>query len=256
MASARAPPKRSFDGSGLGQHNRGISDADLEGMVMGKKCNQVKTMIRNIIDSGDMKVGQFTDAIGVSGNSYRTFMGQNGPTKGGSSETYYNAWAFFKEREMRGVPPPKKHKAASARTSAAPGKNGGNGNKGAKPDISYVVLPGEDAESVPIYDTCDEIRKTINEHLRKDNVTAAAFCRDLYAQYHTSKAPSRIQSGQLSTFRSKKGPKTGNTSSVFYAVYVFFEKIRIKERKPKSKLWEEMEEAWPQGMDTDRDTGM
>lgn len=41
-----------------------------------------------------------------------------------------------------------------------------------------------------------------------------------------------------------KGADTGNTSCVFYAAYVFFEKLRVQEGKPKSKHREEMEAIW------------
>lgn len=104
---------------------------------------------------------------------------------------------------------------------------------------------GEETDSVQVYDTCDEIRKKISAYLRKPNTTAAQFCRDLLAQYHTDeKKPSRIQSTQLTKFRGYKGADTGNTSCVFYAAYVFFEKVRLAEGKPKSKHRLEMEEIW------------
>lgn len=104
---------------------------------------------------------------------------------------------------------------------------------------------GEDTDSVEVYDTCDEVRKKISAYLRKPNTTAAQFCRDLLAQYHTDeKKPSRIQSTQLTKFRGYKGADTGNTSCVFYAAYVFFEKVRLAEGKPKSKHRLEMEDIW------------
>jgi hypothetical protein len=104
---------------------------------------------------------------------------------------------------------------------------------------------GEETDSVEIYDSCDEIRKKIAAHLRKPNNTAAQLCRDLLAQYHTAeRKPPQIQSGQLTKFRGYKGADTGNTSCVFYAAYVFFEKIRLAEGKPKSKHRLEMEEIW------------
>ena len=40
-------------------------------------------------------------------------------------------------------------------------------------------------------------------------------------------------------FMRKKGPAAGNTSMAFYASYVFFEKMRIRDGKPKpSTDWE------------------
>ncbi|KAL1304694.1 hypothetical protein AAFC00_003646 [Neodothiora populina] len=53
-----------------------------------------------------------------------------------------------------------------------------------------------------------------------------------------------MQSTSLNRFREAKGPDGGNTNSVFYAACVFFEKIRVKEGKPKSKHRQEMEAAW------------
>jgi hypothetical protein len=41
-----------------------------------------------------------------------------------------------------------------------------------------------------------------------------------------------------------KGPNSGNLSSVFYASYVFFEKIRIRDGKPKTAFREKMEDIW------------
>lgn len=117
-------------------------------------------------------------------------------------------------------------------------------------DISEIFLPGEQDDTVQIYDTCDEIRKKIAAYMRKDGITQASLLRELQAQFHTSRAPSRMQSSQLTAFRSKKGPSMGNTSSIFYSAYVFFEKLRIKENKPKSKHRLDMENAWPHGFDT------
>lgn len=266
---AAANSKRTLSDSGLAlddedddeEDNPGIDSNDsLEGAIMDKDCNQTRNMIRNFLDNGEMRIGQFCAAIGVSDNSYRTFMGQSGPSKGAGSDTYYNAWAFFKKREMKGIPPPKKQRKANNASAKGKGSGENGGGKksgsGAHPDISGVVLEGEDEDSICVYDTCDEIRRKINAYMRRDSVTATGFCRELHAQYHTSKAPSRIQSGQLSSFRSKKGPKEGNTSSVFYAAYVFFEKLRIQEGKPKSAHRKEMEEAWPDGFDMERDHGM
>lgn len=44
--------------------------------------------------------------------------------------------------------------------------------------------------------------------------------------------------------QSKRGPTAGAESKVFYGAYVYFEKLRIKEAKAKSKKREEMEKVW------------
>jgi hypothetical protein len=99
-------------------------------------------------------------------------------------------------------------------------------------------------------DTCDDVRRKINAHLKKPGVTGASFLRHVAAQYHAvSKKPT---SRDLSAFRSKKGPYAGNMSAIFYGVYVHFEKLRIKEGKPKGKKRQEMEEVHARdgGLDT------
>jgi len=48
----------------------------------------------------------------------------------------------------------------------------------------------------------------------------------------------------LSAFMKKDGYDSGNTSEAFYASYVFFEKLRIKQGKDKSKDRLEMERLW------------
>ncbi|CBY00653.1 hypothetical protein LEMA_P017830.1 [Plenodomus lingam JN3] len=169
-----------------------------------------------------MKVGEFQKAIDVKPNAYSSFMTQNGPEKGKDSTVFLSAWAFFKKREMLGIKPtPAKKKAAAAK------------GKDPMPNVDDIELDGEKDGEVPIYDTCDEIRRKINAHLKKPGVTAAAFCRAMAGSF--KKAPRKISSAQLSAFRSKKGPFAGNASGVFYGAYVYFEKLRIKEGKPKSQ---------------------
>ncbi|KAI5246596.1 hypothetical protein E4T43_02599 [Aureobasidium subglaciale] len=217
-----------------------LDDYDIpDGQAM-DSCTVVRDKINRFLDAGEMKVGQFCDAIGVSGNAYRRFMAQNGE--------FANAWLFFKKREMAGLKiPTKKQKTAAANAGTAKAgtaSSASSGKKDAVTDISFIHLDGEENDSVEVYDSCDEIRKKIAAHLRKPGVTAAQFCRDLLAQYHGEKKPSQIQSGQLTKFRGYKGADTGNTSCVFYAAYVFFEKMRLAEGKPKSKHRQEMERIW------------
>ena len=50
----------------------------------------------------------------------------------------------------------------------------------------------------------------------------------------------------LARFREKKGYDKGNTSAAFYDAYVYLEKLRIAQNKPKSKDRIKMEEVWDQ----------
>lgn len=60
--------------------------------------------------------------------------------------------------------------------------------------------------------------------------------------------PRQIQSKQLHDFLSKKGAMAGNSSCIYYAAYVYFEKLRIKEGKKKSVMREEMEDIHHYGV--------
>ncbi|KXH32062.1 calcineurin is a calcium-dependent [Colletotrichum salicis] len=117
------------------------------------------------------------------------------------------------------------------------------------PDLSEIELPGDDDMSVAVWDTCDIVRTKIRAILKKEGVTKAAFLRTIVKAAYPAGSDHKIAPNLLTNFMNKKGPASGNTSSVFYAVYVFFEKLRVRDGKPKTKKREEMEE-WPTGMDT------
>jgi hypothetical protein len=209
-----------------------------EGVTITDTCSQVRTKINALINSGEMKVTHFQKEIGVSPNSYGSFMRAKGPYGGSGNNTYGAAFIFFKKRELAGVKPPKKKKAK------VEDKN--------KFDVSLpeLELDGEDEGEVEVYDTCDVVRTKINAHLREDGVTKAGLCRQLSSMLPDGQS---VHASTLDNFLKKKGPNAGASSRVFYAGYVFFEKLRLKENKPKSKFRKEMEDVWGGrgGMDLD-----
>ncbi|KAI9770063.1 MAG: hypothetical protein M1839_003291 [Geoglossum umbratile] len=236
--------KRHFDLSGEDESDSIVTGDESESTIeIDQNCDQIRRKIRALIDSGEVKIGEFCKAIDVSNKSYNDFLRQNGRDKGMMSNTFIGALRFFQKREAAGVPLPRKKAKTSAPASTK--------NRETAVQLNEITLPGEQTDSVEVYDSCDEIRRKINAHLKKDGVTQASFLRDLRAQYHTR--DNRMQSTQLQAFRGKKGPAAGNTSSVFYAAYVFFEKLRIKEGKKKSKHREAMEGVWAHkgGFDTE-----
>ncbi|KAF2810230.1 uncharacterized protein BDZ99DRAFT_520310 [Mytilinidion resinicola] len=107
------------------------------------------------------------------------------------------------------------------------------------PDLALVKLDRNSDGRVPVYETCDMVRRKIDAYLRQTGLSNAAFCRAVTDATHIS-----FSGTQLSSFRSKKGYDRGNTSTAFYACYIYFEKLRIKEGKPKSKDRLKMEELW------------
>jgi len=252
----RAGTKRKSTSNDNGDENDvDLSDIDVVGMPMTDNPDQVRRKSHRLIEDGGMKVGEFCDTIGVSSNAYRRFVSQSGVTKGAQSDVYVAAAAYFMKREIAGLklptPNSKKAKTNSGASASAGASNGGGsgGSPDGPGDFRQIELPGEATDSVPVYDTCADVRRKISAYLREPANTQAQFCRDLYAQLHGPDKGASVQSSQLQRFRGKSGANEGGDSKVFYAGYVFFEKKRIAEKKPKSKKRLEMEKVWPNGVD-------
>jgi hypothetical protein len=115
--------------------------------------------------------------------------------------------------------------------------------------FSYLGLPGERDDAVEVYDTCDEIRRKITEHLISTKMSVAALARNFHTQLHGPRRTKLITGAQLSDFRKKSGSRAGNTSTVFYAAYVYFEKDRLLRGKEKSEHRLDMEDIWLDGFE-------
>ncbi|TVY83340.1 hypothetical protein LSUE1_G002077 [Lachnellula suecica] len=200
-----------------------------------QNCDQVRRKLRALLGAGEMKLGELQKTLGVSAKSFSCFMGKNGPDNGTNTATFPAAYRFFKQREAEGIKVPKKKVKKDEELR--------------KNDVTSVELDGESDVSVPVYDSCDEIRKKISAYLREPQITQAGFLREAAKTYPDGR---KIQSKVLNDFLSKKGASAGNTSAVFYSSYVFFEKMRLRDGKPKSKHRQEMESRHPSGFDTKR----
>ncbi|KAK0734491.1 hypothetical protein B0T26DRAFT_634599 [Lasiosphaeria miniovina] len=244
-----------------------VDDIYLGNQEIDENPDQVRRKINRYIDGGATTKTAFAREIGVSSKSLSGFMAENGPNKGYNHASYRAAWEFFKKREMVGLKLPVKRlktTAATATTSGAtataPGTTGTAASRkpafnSAGVDLGDIALPGEATDAVPVFDSCDEVRRKINLHLKKEGVTQAQFCRDILAQLQGPGRPASIQGSQLSRFRGMKGAGAGATTGVYYGAYVFFEKLRLKEGKPKTKHRTDMEQAWgPEGFDRENDS--
>ncbi|KIW17174.1 hypothetical protein PV08_04365 [Exophiala spinifera] len=153
---------------------------------------QIRAKIRQFINSGEMKIGEFQRKIGVSAASYNHFMKLSGRDKGSGSDTYFGAAAFFKRRQLAGVKTSRQKKikandnpttaggstASSSSSSSAKSKKDIIAEVEAADDVSQIKLAGEDTDSVPVMDTCDDIRNNINKYLRETPyATGASFIR-------------------------------------------------------------------------------
>ncbi|KAL0575548.1 hypothetical protein V5O48_006422 [Marasmius crinis-equi] len=136
-------------------------------------------------------------------------------------------------------------KGKGKRRSAAESQAGTSSSSSGPVDLFSVSLEGEEERQVEIYDSCDEIRRKIIEHLEITECTKAAFLRDIARAGYGHITPQiKIQSKQLSDFLDKEGATAGSTSRVFYGSYVYFEKKRIAEGQPKSDHRLDMEDEW------------
>ncbi|KAK4647995.1 uncharacterized protein QC761_106230 [Podospora bellae-mahoneyi] len=258
-AASKSLKRKSLDDHAIASAGSGMSldDIDLEGVPIDMNCDQVRRKINNLLDSAAMTKTAFAREIGVSAKSLSGFLGVHGPFNGSGFAAYENAWEWFKKREMLGIPLVGKKQKTSATTAAfaapavtvtpapATASKAKPSAASSVPDISGIHLEGQETDSVPVYDSCDEIRRKIDLHLKKDGVTQASFHRDIYAQLRGPSKPGKcFQSVQLQRFRGMKGSNCGAKSALYYGTYVFFEKIRIKEGKPKTKHRLEMEALW------------
>ncbi|KAL4865887.1 hypothetical protein BDV12DRAFT_173865, partial [Aspergillus spectabilis] len=188
-----------------------IEDDDPRLEITRWDCGQIRSKINLFIKSGEMKVGEFQRALGVSSRAYTTFMKQTGRMKGEFSDTYSSAHRFFLKREILGI----RNKRTPGTTKKTKIDNE------TKYDVSEITLEGEDTMSVEIYDTCDVIRKKIRTFLKESGMTQAAFCREISKTFPSDMGKC-LQGRSLTSFLAKSGPDKGNSSEVFYAAYVFF----------------------------------
>lgn len=107
-------------------------------------------------------------------------------------------------------------------------------------NLAQIYLDGEEDEEVEIYDTCDDVRKKIRDHMKLPGVTQASLSREFSELMPNNK----VQPRHVAKFLDFKGPRAGAHSPAFYGGYVYFEKLRIAQGKKKSKKREELEDAW------------
>ncbi|TDZ14192.1 hypothetical protein Cob_v012877 [Colletotrichum orbiculare MAFF 240422] len=166
--------------------------------------------------------------------------------------------------QAKPAPKPRKRKSDAVESADTPSEAPAPKKKATKaggkpdplPDLSDIHLDGDETMSVPVYDTCQDIRTKINAQLRKDGATKAGFLRAIVKAAYPPGSDAKMAASLLANFLAKKGHGGGNTSSVFYAAYVFFEKLRVRDGKPKSKKRLEMEEQWgSDGFARDHDMG-
>lgn len=114
-------------------------------------------------------------------------------------------------------------------------------------DLEDITLDGEEDREVEVYDTCDVVRKKIRNFLDANPlITQTRFCKEISQTYerYASMDRKKVSQTVFKAFVAKEGPTEGITSAAFYASYVFFEKVRIRDGEPKTVFREEMEKIY------------
>ena len=193
-------------------------------------CDEVRLLIRKVLNRGIVSKGKFSKDIKCSGAAVEVFLSESGPDEGQDSDVFKNALAWFNEKQIIEL-------TISHRQT-----------RWVAPRLEEIHIDGEETNSVAVLDSCDEIRSKITSYLNQTgSPTRNQFCRALRAQLRTTKL-GRIDISHIDRFRAKEGPSAGIHSVVYYAAYVYFEKLRIAEGKQKSKHRIEMERRYPHGV--------
>ncbi|KAK6330681.1 hypothetical protein TWF718_002879 [Orbilia javanica] len=167
------------------------------------------------------------------------------PTKAKAKATTTEGPVVIAEPEAPAPAPAKKSTKATkaAKEPKEPAPKPAKLPKGTLPEfITTITLEGEEDDSVPVFDTCDVIRRKITGALNSATHTKASLMRAFAAC--TSEPDHPIAPNSFQRFMSAKGKTGGCANRTFYAAYVYFEKQRIAEKKKKTKTREEMELAW------------
>ncbi|EMC99484.1 hypothetical protein BAUCODRAFT_29835 [Baudoinia panamericana UAMH 10762] len=79
-------------------------------------------------------------------------------------------------------------------------------------ELADIYLDHEENETVPIYDSCNDVRKKVKAYVKKSGTSQAAFCRELSEMMPES----HVQARQMTNFMKIKGPKAGGHSTPYF----------------------------------------
>ncbi|KAI0397644.1 hypothetical protein F5Y17DRAFT_414049 [Xylariaceae sp. FL0594] len=213
---------------------------------------EVRQRVRNLLDAEIATQHEFAKMLNCSSSSLSWWLSFEGglgrPTKRGGS-IFHSAYAWIRQREVAGCKVPERLKRVAPYVPLDPKKKNSTLNGGSRSyvrtrrtsshrdiiqaEMNCIILDGQEDDSVEIYDSCDEVRRKIEEYLSPANnpgLTPTRFCRDLAQMLAPAADGSvrRVGHSQLAHFRSYRGARSGAKNIVFYAAYVFFEKLRIR----------------------------
>lgn len=209
--------------------------------------NMIRNELQRYIDrTSGVTVTSVLGELDVSSKSYYKFMNPKNykePWNACQSETYWQAARFLERKRHE-----KKDKKESGKKRAAVVENTTNDTmppppaKKSKADAQALMeqimaYQATDVSETRVYDSCQDIIKKCKEFLAQKGVTKAAFL---------STALGGLNSNSLGRFLMTK-KQDGAGQLAYRRAWVFFEKKRLMEGKPKSKTRVKHEAQYPQG---------
>jgi hypothetical protein len=212
-----------------------------------KSPNVIRGELQRFIDKckvdGTMTQTKIIEQMGVNNNSFRRFM---------DPKTYKDQWSGLQNgtywaaaRLLASEQEKAKQKASSGGSAKRKADTTGERatSKKSKDQATELITCINAVEGVteddPVYDSCPVVVAKIKEFLQRDGITKAILL----------KALGGINSNSLNRFLQGKGEdQRGNVA--YKRAYVFFEKMRILEGKPKSSKRLRSEAENPRGFST------
>ena len=222
--------------------------------------------MRRFLATKEMSTGDFIAELGVNGNTFYKFMNNRykdkkwGAAAGGA---YWAAMAYFNRQ------------AAAKKAAKGKGKGKGKGKrkrgaddggakaaeKAAKEEraakrregtlllakIEEVELDDDAADedgNAYVYDNCDVVRRKCSRFLASGLTTKTAWLKAM-----------GVNPNSFNGFMNFNGKGAGAGNCSYVRAFVFFEKLRVLEKKPKSKLRVTNEARWPTGYPLRHDNG-
>lgn len=210
-------------------HNKELGSKDQDHNLSKGDCDRVKSLITMLHGLGIITRGKVNKGIDCSGSAVIIFPSKDGPGNGPDSDVFQKASAWFSQEQVVEMTVPRRPRHWSP------------------PRLDYIHLEGQETLSVPVFDSCDEVRSKIEAYInQEDGLLRNLLCKAIFAQLEGTHFK-KIDVIQLDRFRAKRGPAAGAKDIIYYAAYVFFEKLRIAEGEGKSEHRLKMEALYPHG---------
>ena len=220
-----------------------------------KSPNVIRGELQRYIDKckadGTMTQTKIIEKMGVNNNTFRRFMDPKTYKDqwSGVQNGTYLAGARLLEEARHDEEKAKKSAGSSTKRKAAAATGEAPTSKKSKKDQAIMLIERINAvegvsDDGKVFDSCPELVTKIKDFLQRDGITKAMLL----------KALGDINSNSLNRFLiGKQQDQCGNVT--YKRAYVFFEKLRLMEGKPKSSKRLSNEAKNPSGFRTVKERG-